>query len=225
MHPDIDRAITDLYIAFAVPRPLVIEGCDCCATEDELRTLIQVPLRDLNAAQLEGYAFSALLTVGGAYDLPYFWPRLVELAARGELLTDREILFKKPPMADWRAWPGPQQRATEQFVVAQLSDFARVRYYRPDVDSWVCAFSLLLGDVTPFLTPLLQDTEPARANLLKLHSWNMPELERGTLTNAFWEECPSASRALIDWFQRSEVRAAIQRAYQMQGLDPEDSAV
>src|SRR5215208_4014606 len=115
MPHDLDAVLDELYAAFAGPAPREVVGCPCCTDPAQLRVLVAVPLRELSAAQLEPDAGAALHTVGDAEDLRYFWPRLVELAARGESPTDVETLFAKPREANWRAaWTPRQQAATKQ---------------------------------------------------------------------------------------------------------------
>src|SRR5262245_36945958 len=96
MHPDLEEAIERQYQAFATRAPSAVHGCPCCTTPEELEVLVRTPLRELTPAQLDRYAFKAVTTVGDAADLRYFWPRLAELAARGELATDLEVVFSKP---------------------------------------------------------------------------------------------------------------------------------
>src|SRR5215208_384408 len=102
MPHDLDAVLDELYAAFAGPAPREVVGCPCCTDPAELRVLVAVPLRELSALQLESYASAALLTVGEPKDLRYFWPRILELAARGEPPTDLEIIFAKPREAQWR---------------------------------------------------------------------------------------------------------------------------
>lgn len=208
---DLQLAIGELYAAFARPTPRVVEGCPCCITADELETLVSTPLRELDATALESYASSVMFTVGDAEDLRYFWPRLVELSLRDELQTNREIVFAKPRYAEWREWPEAEQRATERFVAAVLGEMAVTPIDGFDVDEWICGFSRMLGDVTPYLSPLLTDTPAAATNLRGFHGQNARKLARGRLGNAFWREMPTAEDKVVAWFKRPEVCAALER--------------
>lgn len=223
MHLDPETAIAELYAAFARPAPRAVEGCPCCITPAELDALVRTPLRALSPAQLESYASSVMLTVGSAEDLRYFWPRLVELSFRDELLTNREIVLAKPRLAEWESWPANEQRATRQFAAAVLGDMATRPYERSDVDDWICGFGRMLEDVTPYLDPLLAETPAAEANLLGFHSWNARDLARGRLANAFCRDEPQAEARVVAWLRRPDVAAAIARAYQRQSLDPDES--
>lgn len=214
MHPELEAAIEALYAAFARPAPRAIEGCTvCCITEGELRELVTTPLRELRDGAIRCFAGSALLTVGDVDDLRYLWPRIVELAVRDELGVDVEMVFDRPRRGEWRRWTDREQRAMEGFVRAQLADMARREYDGDEVDRWICAFSLLLGDedVTPYLAPLLEPTPAAEANLFALYSDNARKIARGKLTNAFWDEAPENEARVAAWLRSDEVGEALAR--------------
>jgi len=214
MHPDIEAAVEEMYAAFARPRPRAIDACTvCCFTEKELRTLVETPLRELTAEQLWEYAFSALLTAGDENDLRYFWPRIVELSARGELGVDLEIVFEKPRRGEWRTWPQREQDAIERFARAQMADLARREYDFDEVDGWVCGFGRLFEDVMPLLEPLLEPTRAATVNLFGLYSYNARRAARGTLSNSFWDEGSENERRIAAWLCSDPVGEALGRYY------------
>src|SRR4051812_284387 len=64
MHPELESACEEVAAASPRPAPRETAGCPCCTTPEELRALVETPLRALSEAQLGSYAFSALLTVG-----------------------------------------------------------------------------------------------------------------------------------------------------------------
>ena len=193
--PQLRAAIDALYAAFRRPRPRVVEGCACCTDPAELRPLVEVPLRELTAEQLERYARSALLTVGSEADLPYFWPRLVELLVREELSTEVEIVLQKPLKAKWRTcWSTEEQAATERLARAVMEEMSLREYDASDVDGWVCALGGLLEDVTSYLEPLLAATPAAGANLAGLAKRNTPGRR-----NAFWDDDNPNHGRLMDW--------------------------
>jgi hypothetical protein len=212
MNAKIEAAIEDLYAAFARPTPRKVEGCSCCTTEEELRTLVETPLRQLTIDQLGSYAFSVMLTVGDEDDLRYFWPRIVELAAEGERYPDLEVVFAKPKLAEWRRWPPREQAATERFVEAVMEDMAETEHDPSEVDAWVCAFGRLLEDGLPSrLAPLLRDTPAAGANLSGLHSLNLADMAKGELHNAFWSDAPGPAAELVSWLRSDAVAEALAR--------------
>jgi len=216
MNPNFEAAIERLYAAFARPTPAAVEGCPCCTTEEELRVLVETPLRELTADQLGWYGSKALTTVGNAEDFRYFWPRLVELAARGDLRADREVVFSKSRRAGWRSWPVEEQTATEHFAAVLLEDFSETEYDEWELDSWVCALGRLLEDLPPWLAPLLRDTPAAASNLAGLYSLNEPKLARGRLANPFWRDEPEAAAAVAAWLRSDEVAAALARFHASQ---------
>jgi hypothetical protein len=214
MHPQLQAAIEEMYAAFARPAPRAVDGCTvCCFTEEELRALAETPLRQLGEKQLGSYASSALLTVGDVDDLRYFWPRMVELAARGELWTDLEIVFDKPRRGEWRSWPRREQEAIEGFVRAQMAELARRELDDDEVDRWVCAFGVLMEgeDVVPCLAPLLEATPASRANLFSLYSWNARKVARGDLSNPFWDSAPGNEARVAAWLRGAAAGEALAR--------------
>jgi hypothetical protein len=214
MHPEVERAIEQMYAAFARPTPREVDGCPCCITPEELRALVETPLRELSGDQLGSYSFSVLLTVGDVADLRYFWPRIAELSARGELWTDIEVVFDKPRRGEWRSWPRAEQEAIERFARAVMDDLARRELDAFEVDGWVCAFGRMMEDVVPLLAPLLEPTAAAGANLFSLYSWNARRIGRGKLTNAFWDEESAANEARVAaWLRGDAVSEALGRHY------------
>lgn len=221
MHPTLSLAIEHLYDAFDRPAPATVEGCDHCMTPAERDALLAKPLRELTAPDLESYAFSAVLTVGSGDDLRYFWPRLVELALEGELLTDVEIIFAQPAHAQWRAhWTTVEQQAVDDLADAIVEWMSEEDLEQGTVDEWICALGRLGGDVTRYLDPLLASTTAAATNLRGFYEWNARSLRRGELSNAFWKDEPGAAH-LVAWFARPDVQAAIDRAYVITGEDVE----
>ena len=217
MHPRLVLAIEQLYRAAERPAPRTMEGCDCCVTPTERAALLAKPLRSLGASELEGYASSAVLTVGTGDDLRYFWPRLAELSLGGELFTDSEIVFTKPARAEWRTqWSAAEREAVDRLAQAIVEWMGEEELEAADVDSWICAIGRLGGDVTRYLDPLLADSDAAMTNLRGFYEWNARRLRHGELSNAFWKDEPGAAH-LVAWFARADVVAAIDRAYAVTG--------
>jgi hypothetical protein len=75
-------AVAGLYAAFArykLHHP--VTGCPCCTSAEDDRRVQSKPMHQLEAADLERYAFKAVTTLGTVDDLKHFLPRLLELAA------------------------------------------------------------------------------------------------------------------------------------------------
>jgi hypothetical protein len=206
-------AIDELYQAFARSTPASVDGCSHCTDKRELDRLVEKPLKELTAPELDDYAFSVLNTIGSEEDLRYFWPRIVELAVSGELLSDLEVVFGKPDEAGWREkWSARERAATERVAVAILENIAiNGTITFGEIDSWVCALSRILDDLPARLGPLLSGTEIADATVFDLVDANRAELARGRLENPFWDSSTPNYNALIDWLQSPAVRAAAER--------------
>ena len=114
-------AIEALYDAFAdIEMPRGINGCPCCMTEDEYKTLTTKPLSELSAEELTTYASDALLTMGSEDDYQYFLPRIIELTIEddAEWITSLEITAKKLQMAGFQQWDEKKQTAITNLWLA-----------------------------------------------------------------------------------------------------------
>jgi len=198
------RAIAQQYETFATPRPLDVEGCECCTTPEELAALVAVPREQLSAAALDFYARKALTTVGDQIEFRYFWPRLAELAIAGEFETDREVVFGKPHYGEDQTWPTVEQNALVDLARALGQWLGAEPFEESEVSEWVCSIGLLvegLADVRPFLSPILEPTSTASANLAAFIGWNRPDIEtKGRLSNAFWQSAPQSAAAVLEWY-------------------------
>jgi hypothetical protein len=224
MHPALNTAIAEQYLAFERPRPTSIEGCPCCVSAEDLAALISVPLRELSYEQLGTYAGAAMSTVGTIEDFRYFWPRLAELlvtVSPGQYFIDPERLLAKLRYGGWRSWPVGERGSVEAYVTALLVRLRDEPLRTWDVDAVVCAVGLAVDDVVPLLEPLVADTESARHNLRAFYDRNWRSVEKGRLKNAFWTSRSHAGdqvenpnvRSIIEWLRRPDVSAAIGRAY------------
>jgi len=223
MYHNLSSAVNELYQAFERPMPREVWGCPCCTDAAEMHALLAQPLQMLSVDVLERYARKAITTMGSADDLPYFWPRLAELAVARELATEIEIVFGKPALAGWRArWSARERAAVEGLAHAIVHQMAEEELEANEVDEWICAIGQFGTDVTEYLDPLLASTTVAATNLRGLYEYNATSLRQGELLNPFWEERPGAAR-LVEWFNRPEVRAAVDRAYVLTGgsIDPD----
>ena len=200
-------AITDQYASFKAPRPRSIVGCSHCTNEKDLAALVAVPREQLSAKALAFYASKAITTVGDTAEFRYFWPRLVELAIRGELAINQEILFGKAVYGQHHTWPDVEQRALLRLAEA-LGKWLALEDL-DEVDEWVCVIGLLterLGDVRQYLAPLLSDTPAAWANLCRFLSVNERDMRRKHKLAGFWDNAPQSAAAVYEWLT-SEPRA------------------
>jgi hypothetical protein len=157
---NLQAAIDSLYQVF---RPYSstsqIDYCGHCVTESDVLRLHTKPLRELNAAELDKFAFKAITTWGELTDFKHFLPRIFELLASQAKLTfqtDIETIITKAKYANWRSWPELEQAAIIHFLKAWwnwwlVSDFS----YSSGSLMASCLESILL--VTPDLKPYLDD--------------------------------------------------------------------
>jgi hypothetical protein len=196
------RAIATQYEVFTAARPRQIAGCEGCATPQEVAALLAVPREELSATALDFYARKAISTVGGEAELRYFWPRLAQLAIAGAFSIDHEIVFGKPLHGrDW-TWPANERAALVELARA-LGQWLGSDEFDGDADVWVCSIGLLvegLTDIRPILSPLLETTSAASANLSALVDWNRSSIEeKQRLTNAFWSSAPASAASVLAW--------------------------
>lgn len=123
MNETLHGAIERLYQAFSsYPMPARVEMSPYRHPDTELGALRKLPLRSVPADGLEAYAGHAITTVGDENFLRYALPRLLELLARRELITNQETVMSKLELAGWRAWPESERAAIEMFLDAWWMD-------------------------------------------------------------------------------------------------------
>lgn len=190
---DLQHAIEQLYVTFA-PYQLhqYIEGCPCCVKDTDQQRLRAKPLRDLDADDLERYAFKALTTWGTSDDLRHFLPRLFELIVYSPIQpTDVEVLFGKLPYGEWRNWAKEEQQAIETYFHALWIDV--INAFEPDgytsANDYLCAIARAVNDMTPYLDHWLEQRSPiAWLNLGIFIEQNWEALLNRKLSNSFWGE-------------------------------------
>lgn len=200
-------AIEALYDAFAdIEMPRGINGCPCCMTEDEYKTLTTKPLSELSAEELTTYASDALLTMGSEDDYQYFLPRIIELTIEddAEWITSLEITAKKLQMAGFQQWDEKKQTAITNLWLAVVQDLATsendpelLGFISSDIDTWLCAATLIPIPVTP-LTDLLDE----RSDVIRIiYNDNFKTLFQGRMDNPFLEEPSDGQAEIAAWLQ------------------------
>jgi hypothetical protein len=214
--PAIHQAIERLYEDFKrAPKPHGIGFCTCCHTENEIKTLLTTPLRDLGADSLLNYVYSVFYTGGDVRDFLYLLPRCIELCLQpGYPALDVEIVLKKISLAEWRNWPPPLRDATDRLLHTIFDSFGSIELDGHAIDGWLCGASFCFDDIIPFATPLLQRGSTAEANLIAFYEQNSSGLQKGKLVNSFWEEANPNYKRLVDWFQSEQVRSWIAAIYE-----------
>jgi hypothetical protein len=101
------EAIEGLYVAFAQYRLRErIDACKHCHSSDDDRLLRSKRLRELGVQELHHYIWDAMTTWGDDYDYRHFLPRILEVYALAERLTDEimdaPIVLEKLQYGKWR---------------------------------------------------------------------------------------------------------------------------
>lgn len=214
------QAVENLYVAFAgVPKPTGIDACPCCLDEDEIRVVLQAPLRDLSADELQSYAASVLYTVGSWDDFRYFLPRLLELASQGALIwPDAELMVKRVSygLAQGNTLGDAEQAALDSFLcewwhgtLAQAPDDVALPA------EIVLAAVLSAGyDLNGLLRSWKEHPNPnAVWHLAKFIKQNITLLALGKTMNHHLDNGHEVAFALLQWLTGTEVRQWLETAF------------
>jgi hypothetical protein len=156
------RAVNDLYRVFGrYGLRTHIEGCPCCTTEEDQKSVRVRSLRALTADDLERYLGKAMTTWGDTDDFRHFLPRLLELMVSDPDGTylDPRYLLPKLAYADWGSWPVKEQAAVESFLLRRWevgltqpprysSDHRELEF---DADEWISGLQLTGLDPAPYI--------------------------------------------------------------------------
>lgn len=209
-----NESIRALYEVFAVYRkPKDILACECCWSDHEMRVVLKIRLSELSEEQLSGYAGSVFLTVGSEADFKYFLPRIFELSVNDEFVwPDPEVVLGKLRLAEWDAWPEHERaavlRVVEEKFASVLGDEDSDSH---TVDSWICALGRCVSDITPYLDQLLE----SRRHMLNFFNWNYEDLQKGKLSNGFWDDAPENRARVLAWLKSAEVKRLLGEEYGM----------
>ena len=206
----LENAIDELYAAFSsVPKPQNIDGCECCADEDDLRRLLSYHVREIPPNVLSPYASSALLTVGSVDDYLFFIPRILHVhMIDGSFWPSQEITGRAIAKTNIPKWPESRRNALTTF-------FANVVRHslHPDrhhqVDSWLCTIAHAGLSTAAYLS----DVAKSEDAVLAYFNENAEELPSRRLSNTFWELPNFGHEEIVDWFYSSSIRKIVFDAY------------
>jgi hypothetical protein len=197
------EAIERLYAAFAdVPKPRQIDACPHCINEEEIRTLLDTPLRKLSPDELSPYASSVFLTAGSEADFFYFLPRILEIETIGATwypcpeLIGRAIGTSQP-----KAWPAPRRDSLILFLTELIKHVVESHEY-DRIDEWMCGIAKMGLDVRPYLGLIAK----SKAAVLAYFDDNAKCLGDRRLCNSFWEIPCAGHDAIVEWFYSDPVR-------------------
>ncbi len=206
----ISKAIENLYSAFSdLPKPEVVGGCSCCITEQELDTLMTIPLGKLSPDQIGTYASNALLTVGDVEDYLYFLPRIIDISIHEEdWWPDIEVTAQAIRSAGFHEWPTHHRNALNDVFLAAIEHFVDEDDYSR-LDSWMCAIGRIEIDVAPFLN-IIEKSESA---VFGYWEENADTLDNHRLSNAFAQPGTSQHDAIVQWFHSARINLIYAEAY------------
>lgn len=202
----IDAAVENLYRAFAtIPAPLEIDGCAHCIDDKNIDVLLRTNLRELAPEDLSSYASSAFLTVGDVQDYLYFLPRILEISIKdSSWWPDIEVTGRALNETNVKNWPADQEQALSDFFGSVIASFVespdRDDYYY--IDDWLCAAGRAGLDVCPLLK-IVEQTPDA---LFHYVTENAISLDKGKLSNHFWEPGDKGRDQIIAWMRSDEVK-------------------
>jgi len=173
--------IAEAYRVFArYPFPVTMEAAPKHNVPEVLMKLRAAPLKALPAANLGGFAGSAIYTIGEVDDYKHFLPRILELG-RGEhpqLGLSPEAIAGKVVYAGWTQWPQDEQAVVRDVFASawRVSRAADPDYF--DASRLLCANAILGVD----LDGLLSDWLPVYGahevvQIAKVVQWTMHEEE------------------------------------------------
>jgi hypothetical protein len=213
----LQNAIERLYRTFAGYRAEHMHGCPHCVSDADHARLYSKPLRDLQPADLDRYAFKAITTWGDTEDFRHFLPRMLELLARyGENEgIDAEQIFAKLDYADWGAWPAAEREAIAGFFDALWLHV--VEHFPHVVSAQACLLGLgrTHGDIAGQLAAWrIAASRPAArhfAQFVAAHPIHWSRRRGLSPDGLGWKDCPAGGqfvRWLLDPTRRSDVEAA-----------------
>jgi hypothetical protein len=210
-------AIESLYVVFSQYRLRErIDACSHCHGSHDDRLLRSKTLRELGVQELHHYTWDALTTWGDDYDFRHFLPRILEIYALDESLTDQfiepEIVLGKLEYARWSNWPPREQEAVRQYLTALwLSkinhDFPWEDFSVSSIEYWLCAIGQAEDDLEPYLTAWEAASSPAAVG--NLSHWIVSvhdELAEKKLCSAFWKNRQVQCAQVVNWVLGKKIR-------------------
>ncbi|WP_027482457.1 hypothetical protein [Deinococcus pimensis] len=214
MNDSLRAAIDGLYAAFSsYGMPAHVEMSSLRDPERELGALRRLPLRDVPAGELDAYASHAITTVGDEDLLRFALPRLLELTARRDLVTNEEIVLGKLEAAGWRAWPERERAAILAFLDAWWADVLDTNVESSDgrAVTTLGAVAQTNLSLAPYLHAWEARTDdPATDHLASVVNALFDTERAALVTDGFWDARPGQGAQLRIWLMRSETLARLE---------------
>ncbi len=200
-------AIEELYKVFTdYPIAQKIDGCPCCASDEDKSNLHRKPLRGLMTDDLSRYAFKALTTWGTENDFKHFLPRLLELVTEADSIAheiDVEVLFGKLHYADWKDWPEQERAAVRHYLMALWLFVLSIPMEAVAIDEYLCAIGQAEDDLSSYLDAWQNlKTDMAINHLIEFVA-SKNSLYKGRLTNAFWQGRREQMSQVVGWLRHN----------------------
>ena len=122
---EIKNSIENLYKTFSkytIPGKIRDRSCDCCVTNEEVKSILSIKLKDLSEDKIGHFMRSAITTFGDENDYKHFLPRILELLIDNNNLIDDFLTFEKLDYINWRSWNQNEIDALEQYFLSLWID-------------------------------------------------------------------------------------------------------
>ena len=206
MHKKLQQRIKEVYTACAeFPKPVDINSCECCHTEEQKNLLVSVSLDSLTCDQLVDFVISAFNTIGDADTFLYFTPRILELAFTNYQDFDCDIGLLGHKLYQSRFWER-NKRLQTSIDAALLAHFEHQVLQDTDWNYELCEWVCCVGNATPNIEPfldLLFDSEYFK----KFYDSEHQHAMKGKLGDAFWEKNHGNRDKIVRWLLSSASQA------------------
>ena len=213
--------INELYRTFGGYPVRSVDGCAHCVEDADHARLHAHPLRQLTASDLRRYTGKAMTTWGDGRDFRHFLPRVCELLAVNDGFAEPEIALGKLAYAEWRTWPGREQRAMEAYLHAlwrfMLSDFPVRIPAASDAETILCAIAQAEDDLGSYLVDWQEACATLGPELRHLASFiranGTAVAGNARLGNHFWRDRPVQMRQCLEWLLTPATETLLEQGF------------
>lgn len=201
-------AVERLYTEFELyPLKPVTDVCWHCHSPEEEHALHLVPMRQMTADNLKGFASDVLMTWGDLADFKHFLPRLFEIVAVDHFTDDYpdiETVLGALDRGDWTTWPAAEQQAVREFLGAFWTESLNSWPSNYEIETVLAAIAEAEADLSPYLAAW--DSAEGAAPVLHfcdLLLQNAARIALGKrLSNPWLGRFPDRESQVRDWLQR-----------------------
>lgn len=152
---------------------------------------------------------------GGAQNLKYFLPRLLEVAVESALKEGMTAVLSSAYQAELWSWPEVERVSVNRFLQAWWQQCLEepVNFNTWPVEDALCAAAFAFDDLSPLLTAWARDerlnTTLHAMNTVRLH---LSEGNGGLELQPFWEQRPIQAGQVRVWLLSPAVLARLREA-------------